>query len=659
MIQELWIPLDELGELKEKIKQNNNWNIPEDMVILIDAIEKKAMNLLKITENNTNRHYTVIKDSSVKLLSPNEFLAKTKKGGKNTWLTKEILMTMRSIGVFEYESIIDLDNESLDEHSHRNYEKNYKVWLWRKLFLTQDEIEQKSVEDINNIASKYLSAWSNHMINFISQLKKENQLWLKSQYFDRITNIWENWDVFTLLKFSLDLEKAKRDEEKEVEKIQSYVVQLNTNINTNIQLIEKNDIDSMEKDRLSRENIELEKLLENQNQLLEKWKRSIKQRVMWQYEIQRLLWLAMQYMDREKNHLHQHAEEDNAYLTKLLQWMIQQDDSLLVNLDQQSSDPLYGFTESKTMYYTRLEDWVYQAKEPKDIKTDDNKEHIPFHVNSAILRWKTRHYSKNQQEFNLVHVATRWEKWAESAINKLVRKNHITFDEIHDHKWYKFVLENLDQAENLLKVIENELWTLRTSWIKWPTRNRDNTNSSENYDSYQWTIKVPYKWERLREFYEELDKMVTWNKKIKLKLKRLQAEFSLKYEAIQSDEQWNYSESSKISLSEIDNQFLKAVTNIFSTIDNEYVRKNFSKYKERFKKKQYNIELEIQIFDVNWYLKSEIDEKSPAYHKYYKKKQTLTMIPKLFPIEIYWEQVENVYNDEIKTHKNFIEWLSK
>jgi hypothetical protein len=44
---------------------------------------------------------------------------------------------------------------------------------------------------------------------------------------------------------------------------------------------------------------------------------------------------------------------------------------------------------------------------------------------------------------------------------------------------------------------------------------------------------------------------------------------------------------------------MKAVTNIFSTIDNEYVRKNFSKYKERFKKKQYNIELEIQIFDVN------------------------------------------------------------
>jgi hypothetical protein len=60
-------------------------------------------------------------------------------------------------------------------------------------------------------------------------------------------------------------------------------------------------------------------------------------------------------MDREKNHLHQHAEEDNSYLTKLLQSMIQEDGSMLTNLDQQSSDPLYGFTESKTMYYTRLE----------------------------------------------------------------------------------------------------------------------------------------------------------------------------------------------------------------------------------------------------------------------------------------------------------------
>jgi hypothetical protein len=35
------------------------------------------------------------------------------------------------------------------------------------------------------------------------------------------------------------------------------------------------------------------------------------------------------------------------------------------------------------------------------------------------------------------------------------------------------------------------------------------------------------------------------------------------------------------------------------------------------------------------------------------------MIPQLFPTEIYWESVENVYNDEIKTHKKFIEWLKK
>jgi hypothetical protein len=38
------------------------------MVILIEAIEKKAMNLLEDTENNSNKHYTVVKDSSVKLL---------------------------------------------------------------------------------------------------------------------------------------------------------------------------------------------------------------------------------------------------------------------------------------------------------------------------------------------------------------------------------------------------------------------------------------------------------------------------------------------------------------------------------------------------------------------------------------------------------------
>jgi hypothetical protein len=38
------------------------------MAVLIDAIEKKAMNLLEDTESNSNKHYTVVKDSSVKLL---------------------------------------------------------------------------------------------------------------------------------------------------------------------------------------------------------------------------------------------------------------------------------------------------------------------------------------------------------------------------------------------------------------------------------------------------------------------------------------------------------------------------------------------------------------------------------------------------------------
>jgi hypothetical protein len=38
------------------------------MAILIDAIEKKAMKLLEDTESNSDKHYTIVKDSSVKLL---------------------------------------------------------------------------------------------------------------------------------------------------------------------------------------------------------------------------------------------------------------------------------------------------------------------------------------------------------------------------------------------------------------------------------------------------------------------------------------------------------------------------------------------------------------------------------------------------------------
>jgi hypothetical protein len=58
-------------------------------------------------------------------------------------------------------------------------------------------------------------------------------------------------------------------------------------------------------------------------------------------------------MDREKNHIHQHTEEDNSYLMKLMQGIINQDDNILVNFDNKSTNPFYGLTDDRDLYYSR------------------------------------------------------------------------------------------------------------------------------------------------------------------------------------------------------------------------------------------------------------------------------------------------------------------
>jgi hypothetical protein len=49
------------------------------------------------------------------------------------------------------------------------------------------------------------------------------------------------------------------------------------------------------------------------------------------------------------------------------------------------------------------------------------------------------------------------------------------------------------------------------------------------------------------------------------------------------------------------------------------------------------IEVEIQIFTKDNFIKAEIDRKSNASHFEYKNKQSLKNMPNLFPPEIYWK----------------------
>jgi len=72
--------------------------------------------------------------------------------------------------------------------------------------------------------------------------------------------------------------------------------------------------------------------------------------------------------------------------------------------------------------------------------------------------------------------------------------------------------------------------------------------------------------------------------------------------------------------------------------ESDFVKNLFNDLKSKFKNKEYNIEVEIQIFDIHNYMKAEVDENSPAHHNYYKDRQVVDTIPKYFPPSVYGEE---------------------
>ena len=51
-----------------------------------------------------------------------------------------------------------------------------------------------------------------------------------------------------------------------------------------------------------------------------------------------------------------------------------------------------------------------------------------------------------------------------------------------------------------------------------------------------------------------------------------------------------------------------------SLFADEQMKKDIEYLKNRLKNLSYNLEVEIQIFDTQSYIKAEIDKNSPAYH---------------------------------------------
>ena len=429
----------------------------------------------------------------------------------------------------------DLEDFSEEDDSKKNYLKNYKEYIWQKLLLTEKEIEDSKIEEIDLRMSESLTLAKNHvfhvMRNFNWDAKK-----FKSVYFDQIHEVK---NIFSLMKFYLWLEKKKWEILKKIKNWESE----------------------------------------------ENFKFALNQIKIWKFEIQRIFALNSLYIDRNSTLNHKHVEEEKDFLI----WKIKDiasEDSRKSFLDNSTNadNELYNYTRKKDIFWKRDENWKYLISETE--KNWYNK----ITLDSYEIEWRFRKYDKKTVKIKIYHLWNRTSKNSFSTVEKFLRKWFSSFNEILDHKWFIFVVDNYEKEwKNLLKILENEFWTLRTSWTEEPVFMSENWNKNSNseYNSLKWIIKFSYKWKKINWFFKDLEK-IPWIRKM-----------------------WK----------------------IFSTIRD---------LKNKFFNKKYFIETEIQIFDLENYLKAEVDEISPAYHWNYKEYQQISNIPLYFPNNIYWE--ENLKN---------------
>ena len=571
----VWKESDDTIKKQNELIELIKWLSEEDLNNLMSKLKNDFS--LKVEENLTETREEKIK----------KILEKVKNKKVNFWLLKflweednaakmDLHKTFKTLWVEEnYQLSSDLEDlEPEKEHSHINYATNYKMWLWRKLFLTEKEIKEKSVNDIDSLCEPYLRHAIGHIEKIIWNFSNGAIDLLKSPYYKKIHNSDWKITVFSLLKFLDELKKSEINLKKE-------------------------------KEKSPRVNINYDKVLE--------W---IK---IWLFEIQRLLAITTLYIDREKNKNFQHTNEDTDFIfnkfKKLIKSNIIEQESLMLE------NPLYHMTNTKYYSWMKNDNGEYllnQINEPNYSILDEK--HIK--LDWIEIEWRERYYKSEKKNIEVLHVWSRIWKWAFSAVDKFIRKWLSTFDEILDNKWFIFVVKNPEYIRKLVKVLENEFWTGETSWSEPPeymsTWWNHNTNSS--YNSLKGIIKVPYKGKIIKDFFEHLDKILKVNSKLNYVINDIKN---------QSNE-WNYDF----------NKILEIVDPIIEkeSFENNYLKSKYNEIKRRFWRREYYIEIEIQIFDFQNYMKAEIDEEHPAHHNHYKKKQIIDGLWVYFPWKAYWDR---------------------
>lgn len=328
----------------------------------------------------------------------------------------------------------------------------------------------------------------------------------------------------------------------------------------------------------------------------------IKELEMAEFEIQRIFGLAVLYNDREKNHEFEKLDQDKIFIGDKF-WELLKNDNGEETISCPYPESLWeniecpNVTKNK-VYITKNADWTYNVLD----KEPTNWEYLVSTIfNSAILRWRTEFFKKTEQEVKIRHIAIRGSKSWPAAVDKVIMKWLSSFTEIMDQKWIILVVDSYKDADKIEALLTNEMWTRETSWVEefkvpwiW-----NNNQTSSSYNVKKWIMKVSYKAKDITKIIKELN----------THLKNLKAEVSKNCD--------------------LNPKILEEIKNI--EIGIEHLR-------SRAKKWTYNIEIEIQLFDVANYIKAEFDEKSPAYHGKYKNNQrALDIFPKLFPVGIYWE----------------------
>jgi len=477
-----------------------------------------------------------------------------------------------------------LKSKTNPELSNKKYNDNYKDWIRKKILLSSKEAELKTREQLDEEMNIYVNLAVQHINRYLNEnIEKKDEL--KSPYFERIHSQEKTLTLFELLSFYMELEKQKTD-----------FFWKNEDIN------------------------------------IDKYSDFLKSIKMWQYEIQRILWLTNLYIDSQKTLTYKNILEEQDFLNKKIYSLSKKDpnDKIpSVNAD----NPFYNTTKRKVFYWIRTKNNEYKVCDTFEKWTEK------MLLDGLILKWKTKPFSKIEKEVEILHIWSRIKKDPYSSVNKYLLKWFSSFDEILDHKWFMFLIKSYEDSKNLIKIIENELSTWDNAWLERPEFIKKigwNKNTDSDYNSIKWVLKVNYLAKLIKEFFNKLEQI--FNKK---ELKKYEKNISKLKKNIDSN-----------NINNIDIDFMTEIENFVKIVNNEELFSIYKDLKSKFWDKKYNINVEIQIFDIKNYLKAEKDPKSSAYHGRYKWLQVLDILEDLFPKEIYWEDtIDTTKKEALKKYK--------